>query len=319
MGQDMLDAVCLGILVADAVARPIDSWPERGRLVLVPDMQLHTGGCAGNTAVGLARMGFSVGIIGKVGADGFGDFYLRAMQREKVDTAGIIADSSCHTSATMVMVHSDGERSFVHYLGANAKLRAEDANMGLVRKARLLHVAGALLTPALDGEPCAGILREAKAAGIITAMDTAWDSTGRWMKAVAPCLPHVDYFVPSVEEARMMTGKKEPRDVAQALLDAGAGTVALKMGTSGCYVRTRDRELRLPAYRVATVDATGAGDAFAAGFLAGVLLGWDLERTAKLANAAGGLCTTAMGCTAGLRSLKETQELAERGEALPME
>jgi sugar/nucleoside kinase (ribokinase family) len=190
--------------------------------------------------------------------------------------------------------------------------------MDLVRQGRLLHVGGALLTPALDGEPCAGILKQAKAAGITTAMDTAWDSTGRWMKALAPCLPHVDYFLPSVEEARMIAGRKEPRDVASVLLDAGAGTVALKMGTSGCYVRTRDREIRLPTYKVATIDATGAGDAFAAGFLAGVLLGWDLERTAKLANAAGALCTTAMGTTAGLRSLKETQELAERGETLPM-
>lgn len=314
----MFDAICLGILVADAVARPVDSWPERGRLVLVPDMQLHTGGCAGNTAVGLARMGFSAGIIGKVGADGFGDFYLRAMQREKVDASGVTADPSCHTSATMVMVHSDGERSFIHYLGGNAELRASDVKMDLVRQGRLLHVGGALLTPALDGEPCAGILKQAKAAGITTAMDTAWDSTGRWMKALAPCLPHVDYFLPSVEEARMIAGRKEPRDVASVLLDAGAGTVALKMGTSGCYVRTRDREIRLPAYKVATIDATGAGDAFAAGFLAAVLLGWDLERTAKLANAAGALCTTAMGTTAGLRSLKETQELAERGETLPM-
>jgi sugar/nucleoside kinase (ribokinase family) len=314
----MFDAICLGILVADAVARPVDSWPERGRLVLVPDMQLHTGGCAGNTAVGLARMGFSAGIIGKVGADGFGDFYLRAMQREKVDASGVTADPSCHTSATMVMVHSDGERSFIHYLGGNAELRASDVKMDLVRQGRLLHVGGALLTPALDGEPCAGILKQAKAAGITTAMDTAWDSTGRWMKALAPCLPHVDYFLPSVEEARMIAGRQEPRDVASVLLDAGAGTVALKMGTSGCYVRTRDREIRLPTYKVATIDATGAGDAFAAGFLAGVLLGWDLERTAKLANAAGALCTTAMGTTAGLRSLKETQELAERGETLPM-
>lgn len=314
----MPDVICLGIFVADVVARPVDKWPDRGRLVLVDDMQLHTGGCAANTAVGLVRMGIPTGIIGKVGADAFGDFFRRAMEREGVDTRGMVVDASSHTSATMVMVHADGERSFIHFIGANAVLRPEDVDFEIIRPAKILHVAGAMIMPGLDGEPTALLLKRAKQAGIITAMDTVWDTTGRWMELVKPGLPYVDYFLPSFEEAKMLAGKQDPADVAQVLRDAGAGVVALKMGTRGCYVRSADAELRLPAYRVNTVDATGAGDAFAAGFLAGVALGWDLERTAKLANAAGALCTTAMGTTAGLRSLQETEALTKTAETLPM-
>jgi len=314
----MAEVICLGIFVADVVARPVDQWPDRGRLVLVDDMQLHTGGCAANTAVGLVRMGIPTGIIGKVGSDAFGDFFRRAMEREGVETKGMVVDTSSHTSATMVMVHADGERSFIHYIGANAVLRPEDIDFDIIRPARILHVAGAMIMAGLDGEQTALLLKKAKEAGIITAMDTVWDTTGRWLELLKPSLPYVDYFVPSFEEAKMLAGKEEPADVAQVLRAAGAKVVALKMGIKGCYVRSDHAELRLPAFKVDTVDATGAGDAFAAGFLAGVAHGWDLERTAKLANAAGALCTTAMGTTAGLRSLEETEALTKTARALPM-
>ncbi|HIC90308.1 MAG TPA: sugar kinase [Anaerolineae bacterium] len=309
----MADILCLGIMVADVVARPVTRFPERGRLELVDEMSLHTGGCAVNSGITLARLGFSVGVIGKVGSDGFGDFIVAELEREGVDTIGVRRDQVVHTSATMVMVDPDGERRFIHYLGANATLREGDVDFDLIARAKILHVAGSLVLPGIDGEPTARILRRAKELGVTTALDTVWDATGRWMALVGPSLPHVDYFLPSLAEAQQLTGKQEPVDVAEALLAHGVRVVGLKMGEAGCYVRTADTELRLPAYRVQAVDATGAGDAWAAGFLAGVLQGWDLARTARFANAVGALCVTAMGATGGVRSLEETLAfLAER-------
>jgi sugar/nucleoside kinase (ribokinase family) len=101
---------------------------------------------------------------------------------------------------------------------------------------------------------------------------------------------------------------REPEDVAHALLDCGVGNVALKMGADGCLVMSGDddRLLRVPAFEVQVVDATGAGDAFAAGFIAGVWQGWPIEQTARLANAVGALCVTGVGATGGVRSLAET-------------
>src|SRR5262249_30295958 len=97
-----------------------------------------------------------------------------------------------------------------------------------------------------------------------------------------------------------------PEAIAQALLDGGARTVVLKMGESGCYVRTADAAFTVPAYRVDAVDALGAGDAFAAGFLAGLARGWDLEETARFACAVGAMCVTALGATTGVGSMEET-------------
>lgn len=297
----MSDVTCLGILVADVVGKPVDAMPERGKLMLVDRMELHAGGCANSTATDLAKIGIRTAVIGKVGNDGFGDFMVNSLRRNGVDCSGVVRDEETATSATMVMVHGDGERSFVHYIGANAALTEDDVNFEVVKSSKILHVAGAFLMPGIDGEPTARVLKKAREMGVTTTLDTAWDSKGNWMKLLEPCLQYVDYAVPSIEEARMVTGKYDPADVAKVLMDKGVGTVALKMGDQGCYIRSKDTELSIPIYKVDAIDALGAGDAFAAGFLAGIVNGWDLERTGKFANATGAFCVTALGATTGIK------------------
>lgn len=304
----MFEVTCLGILVADVVGKPIDTYPERGRLNLVERMELHSGGCAANTGVSLAKIGVKTAVIGKVGNDGFGDFLVQVLQKHGIDTRGVKRDEKEATSATMVMVHSDGERSFIHYIGANAALRLDDVDMDIVRQSKVLHIAGALVMPGIDGEPTAELLRRAKEMGIITSFDTVWNTSSGWMDTVRPCLPYVDYMIPSIEEAKMLTGREQPEDIAQVFLDHGVKVVGLKMGERGCYIRTHDTRIALPRYEVHAVDALGAGDAFAAGFLTGVVKGWDLEQTGRFANAVGALCVTALGATTGVRSLEATLE-----------
>jgi sugar/nucleoside kinase (ribokinase family) len=125
-------------------------------------------------------------------------------------------------------------------------------------------------------------------------------------------MPHLDYFIPSLPEAQAITGLSDPHDVANALLKEGPSTIVLKMGSDGCLVLTKAGELiRIPAYQVTAIDSTGAGDAFAAGFIAGVWLGWSLEKTAQLANAIGALCVTGTGASGGIRSLDETLKFME--------
>lgn len=302
----MADVVCIGILVADIVGQPIDVYPDRGKLALVPRMELHSGGCAANTGIALGKLGIATRIVGRVGQDGFGEFLVRELERHGLDTRGVARDATVNTSATMVMVHSDAERSFLHYRGANAELTDADVLPELLEGGRLLHVAGSFLMPKFDGEPTARALAMARRRGLITCLDTAWDAQGRWMSLLAPCLPLLDYFVPSIEEARQITGRSAPAEVAAALQAAGVGTVVLKRGEDGCFVRDPSGEFSLPALRVHAVDALGAGDAFAAGFIAGLVRGWDLERTARFATAVGATCVTALGATTGVRSLEET-------------
>jgi len=307
-----MDVLCLGIFVADVVAKPIEKMPEKGKLVLVNTMELHTGGCASNTGYALNRLGISTGLMGKVGTDGFGDFFVNYMSDAGLDIRGIKRTSTSNTSATMVMVASDGERTFFHYLGANAELCYEDANFDIIKESEILHVAGTFLMPNFDGNPTAKVLKKAQELGITTSLDTAWDSKGNWIKVLEPCLQHLDIFMPSIEEARMITGKNEPKDIAESLLSYGIKIVSLKMGENGSYTRTRDSELYLPIYKVDAIDSTGAGDAYAAGFLAGIAKGWSFRDSAHFGNAVGACCVTAIGATAGIKTFQETLDFMKK-------
>ena len=219
----MPEITCVGGLVADVVGRPIDALPERGKLAFVERMELHSGGGAANTGMALAALGVPTAIIGKVGQDGLGDFLVKRFEQAGIEAGGIRRDPDTPTSATMVLAHADGERSFLHYVGANGTLCLDDIDRNIVRQSKILHAGNMLILPALDGEPLAHLFRDAQSAGVITSLDTAHDPTGQWMANIAPCLPYTDYFLPSYEEAQMLAPDcKTPDDVAQFLLDAGA-------------------------------------------------------------------------------------------------
>lgn len=308
-----MDVLSLGIYVVDVLGRPIDQFPEKGKLALFDELETHTGGCANNTALALTRLGISAGAMGKVGTDTFGNLILQTLSDNGVNVAGICQDTDVSTSFTFVAIASDGERTFYHYIGANGTLCAADLDWEFIKTAKILHVAGALVMPSFDGTPMANVLREAKAQGITTSLDTAYDATGKWMETLAPCLQHVDIFMPSILEAQHLTGLSECREIVQFLRkNYNIDTIAIKMGEKGSHVSTRETELSVPAYPVNVVDGTGAGDAYCAGFLAGTVMGWDLKATAELASATGAACVTAMGASAGIQNLEETLKISRQ-------
>lgn len=303
------EVICLGILVADVVAKPVKKIPERGKLELVDRMELHLGGCAANTGVCLARLGVKTGIIGKVGQDGFGNFLIERFKREGMEVEAIKRDKLANTSVTMVMVDEEGERTFIHYIGANATLREKEIEPDLFSRAKILHLAGFYLMPGFDGEPASRVLKKAKDKGLTTSLDTCWDSKGRWLSLLRPCLEVTDIFLPSIEEAREISGEKDPEEIAKFFLKAGVKIVGLKMGAQGSFIASAKESFRLKPYQIKVVDATGAGDAFVAGFLAGMVQGLGLRETGKLANATGAAAVSAMGATDGVRSLGQVRKI----------
>ncbi len=301
-----MDILCLGQFTVDVVVKRVDKIPEKGRSIFVDRIELHNGGCACNTAIDLARLGVSTGVIGKVGIDTFGNFLKNLLIGHGIDIKGLKQDDKDNTSSTVVLVSSDGERTFLHYSGTNAKLTIEDIDFDLIKETKILHVAAVYLLPSLEGIPIAQILREAKEVGVITSLDTAWNAKGRWLEKIEPSLPYIDYFLPNIEEASMISGKDSPEEIADYFLSYGVRVIGLKMGDKGCYIKSKDKGFYLPAFKVKPVDTTGAGDAFVAGFLTGVLKGWDLEFTGLFANAVGACCVMGVGASQGVKTLEET-------------
>lgn len=312
----MFDVACLGILVADAVTKTVDEMPEKGKLSAVDSLTLHIGGCASNASVDLAKIGLKAAIVGNVGDDGFGEFLKNSLVKENVNTDGLKVKPGVNTSASVVLVSSNGERSFLHCIGSNASLTYEDIDFDIIKNSKILFVAGTNLMPNFDGEPCSRVLKKAREMGVYTALDTAWDTTGRWMEIVKPCLPYLDLFIPSYDEARLIAGKDDVEDIADVFLAQGVKLAVIKTGKDGCFIKNSDGEkYSIPTYTdIKAVDTTGAGDSFAAGFIAGLVEGWDLLKCGKFANAVGTHCVMQVGATTGIKSKEEILEFMKKYE-----
>jgi hypothetical protein len=129
----MFDVTCLGILVSDVVAKTVDQIPEKGKLLPIEQISLHTGGCATNTAIDLAKLGFKPAIIGKVGKDGFGEHLINSLSSYKVNIDGLVIKEGINTSASVVLSSHDGERTFLHCFGANADFMYDDINFNIIK------------------------------------------------------------------------------------------------------------------------------------------------------------------------------------------
>ncbi len=303
----MADIVCLGIMVADIVGKPIDALPRKGTLELIDRIELHIGGNAANTATSLAKLGVSVALVGKVGEDAFGAYLRGAFAAQGVDVSGLATDTVAPTAATIVTVHSDAERSFIHVAGANATFTASDVDWSVMEGAKILHIAGPQLMTAFEGEGLASVAAEGKRRGFLTTLDTVMNPRSIGWNGIVSALPYLDWAVPSLEEAAQLTGERDPIAQVKKFKSHGATNVAIKLGSDGCYISPADAEaFTVPPLKVTAIDSLGAGDAWSAGFVTGLLHDWSLEKTARLANAVGACCVQRLGATTGVLPLDET-------------
>ncbi len=305
-----MEIACLGVVVADVVGKPIDALPERGTLQLIDRIELHIGGNASNTAAALGKLGVGARLVGKVGDDNFGRFLVGALQAAGVDCAPVaIAKDGTPTPVSLVTAHSDAERSFLHAPGTNATLSPDDIAWEKLSGVKFFHVAGPQLLVALEGEPLAQVLKEAKRRGMTTVLDTVMNPRSQGWDALTLSFPYLDWFVPSFEEIRALCGEDTLEGQLRACRDAGAKNVAIKCGSDGCFVAPLGGEpFTVPALPVTVVDTLGAGDSWCAGFLTGLLRGWELEKTARFANAVGASCVQALGAVTGIPTEKELLE-----------
>jgi len=298
--MEEIGVLCVGIAVADVMAKPIDDIPDWDRLATFDHVEHHIGGCAVNTGVDLVRLGVPVAVSACLGRDGTGAFVRQALGEAGVDTAGLVETNEAATSYTFVMIGSDGRRRYLHHIGANAHFTDAHVPADLIRRARVLHIGGTFVMPAMDGEPTARLLERARTLGVTTCMDTAYNPNVDGRVLIEPCLLHLDILIPSIEEAGAITGESEP----DAILDWFDGydipVLGIKLGEDGCVIRAEGETRRYAAFDVEVVDGSGAGDAFMAGFLYGTLHGWDIDRTACFANATAAHCIQAIGCSTGV-------------------
>lgn len=298
--------LCVGVLVSDVFVPPIERLPDAGELLATADFLIEPGGCAANVAVALRKLGVAASVSGRVGDDLYGELIKRDLSALEIDTSGVLTTPGLGTSKTVIISVVGEDRRYLHSFGANAALTAADIGPSAFETADVIYIGGYLILPALRADELRPRLAAARARGAKTILDVAAPADRELsLDAVSRLLPHVDYFVPNLDEAFALTGESDPRRQADRLIEHGALTALIKLGEQGVHVRSGSESFALDAPPIAVVEPSGAGDAFAAGLAVGILEGWDLPTTARFASVIGASACSALGCAAGIPSRAE--------------
>ena len=304
--------VCAGLIIADLFVAPLPSLPGPGELVISDGFLLDAGGCAVNTAVILARLGIRTGLVGKVGDDDYGGWLRRSLARKRVLVDGVSTAPRSATSQTVILPVDGQDRRYIHVPGANADLGVADI-AAVLPGPRILAIGGFLALPGLDQDGVADLLAAARTRGTATLLDVVVPrGADNPSKALRPVLPHVDCFLPNHDEARLVTGQDNPADQAKALLEWGCASVVITCGADGAVYADPHRVIRVRPFPVEAVDGSGAGDAFTAGIIFGLIHGWPPERRLRFAAALGGSVCRGLGCTGTVFTRDEALAAADR-------
>jgi sugar/nucleoside kinase (ribokinase family) len=289
----MMRLLSVGLTTLDVIGRPIDRIPERGGTQLIESIVVVPAGTAGGTALVAAKLGVATAIASAVGHDGAGRFVRQEFERHGVDTSLLAVHPTRPTSTTILTIRADGERPNFHALGASAFAVIDAAMKKAAQSAKFVHYAG-IGGVRLDGGPGAALLADAKLAGAVVTCDLIGPGA-RTMAELERILPHVDHFMPNMDEALFLTGTSDPRTAAEHFFRLGAKSCIFKWGGKGAYVATKDNETVLPAHRIDVVDTTSCGDSYCAGFIAGLDRGFDPMTACRFAGAVAALVAQGMG------------------------
>jgi sugar/nucleoside kinase (ribokinase family) len=307
------DVSVVGLYILDVLGRPVARIPERGNVEFIEEIRLTVAGTAGGTVVDTAKLGLKSLAVGAVGDDEKADFVLMTLQKFGVDVSAMQRLKGVPTSATILNVRPNGERPALHVRGASDHFDLTPDIYDQVFDAPIVHLGGTGLLRKLDGERSRVLLAEAKKRGRTVTFDLI-AATPETIGIVAPLLPYIDYFMPSIEEARDMSGQATPQDCAAFYLDRGAQACVFTLGAEGAYYAHRDgARLKMPAYPIQVIDTTGCGDAFDAGFIAALHHKMDVETSLRFAQAAAALVATGLGSDAGIVSFEDTWARMSRG------
>ncbi|GAA0818453.1 carbohydrate kinase family protein [Streptosporangium amethystogenes subsp. fukuiense] len=302
-----MTVVALGVHIVDVLARPVESIPAGQDTHLLEQIRVTAAGAAAATAVDLAALGVPVASVGAVGDDELGDLLVMMMGRRGVDVTGVVRRQGEQTAASILPIRPDGGRPSFHVPGANLGLAVTDVGRERILGARVVHLGGMDVTWGLYDPAFFALLDEARAAGTIITMDLL-SNMPDLMQGVRSFLPHVDYLLPNEEQALLMSGAGSAEEAALALLGEGPSAVLVTLGADGSLIAEAEGVTRVPALDVEVVDTTGCGDAYCAGFIAGLVDGRDVAGAARLGTELAARVAGGLGSDAGLDGARALRE-----------
>lgn len=302
----MWDLTAVGDIAADLIMSNLATPLLPGRESVVEDARFALGGATAILAAAAARLGLRTRLIGAVGDDMIGQFALGELERAGVDIA-LVAVQRGATTAVTVSLSGPADRALVTHLGTIATFGMADIPDAAWEGTRHLHISSFFLQRALQPD-CATIFRRARARGIATSLDAGDDPADQWDSGIRETLAAVDLFLPNEREATRLCDTANADD-AVALLVAWVPEVVMKRGSAGAIASVAGRRWQTPAFAVPSVDTTGAGDVFDAGYLWGRLNGQQPRECLRRGAAAGALATTWLSGQSARLTARAVEEL----------
>jgi ribokinase len=297
-----MDALVFGNVTLDIICYPVNDVP-RHESISFDDVTVSPGGCGSNTAIGLAGLGIPTGIVACTGEDDSADLLYRYWQRVGLDSRFVKRSSENPTGTSVGLIDDDLQPRFIHTSGANRGLTAEVIQPDKFVEAgiRFFHIAGFFVLPNLFDD-LDEKLAQLRSLGIKTSLDVVFNTRmddPKLRGALWKSLPHLDYFLANDHEALRLTGERDPKKAAAQIRAYGVQQVIIKLGAAGCYALSDEYSGEVSACKVAAVDTTGAGDAFAAGLIAALAQGKSLKTACEAGNQAGARIVSKLGAITG--------------------
>lgn len=310
----MKDIVAIGEVLIDLTQKGVD---ENG----VAQYAANPGGAPANLAVAAARLGAKTAFVGKVGRDAFGNSLRAVLEKNNVDTQGLLEDAKEHTTLAVVSVDETGERSFSFYRNpsADVNLRAEELPEKLLKDTRVLHFGSVSLTAEPARSATLYAARIARENGCLVSYDpnyraSLWNSQEEAVREMKNALPLCDILKISDEELPLLTGTTDPAEGSGMLAKLGIRLIFITLGANGAFFRLGAQTGSVPGIKVKVGDTNGAGDTFFGAALS-KLVKEDLNtltlprltQIAAFANKAASITTSRHGAIPAMPRLEEVE------------
>ncbi|MGJ9382676.1 sugar kinase [Salipaludibacillus sp. CF4.18] len=293
----------------------------KGPMKYVQSFDRKVGGAELNFAIGCARLGLNTGWISRLGNDEFGKYILNFVRGEGIDVSEVGLEVGYPTSLNFKEIMEDGSgRTFYYRNQSPTTTLTEDAlEETYFKDSKVLHITGVF--PAIDSDKNIGVIKRAiaiaKKQGLLISFDPnirlkLWSKADA-KKAIAEFLPDVDILLTGVDEAEILLGVSEPKEIIEKSKALGIQYIAIKQGDKGSIGYFDGECIEAPSVKPKkVVDTVGAGDGFDAGFIYGVLHQWSLRKTLEFANTIGSMVVSVSGDNEGLPYLEDV--LVQLGE-----
>lgn len=297
-----IDCLGMGIMPLDLLFA-VDRYPNAGEKIDGLSLTIQGGGPVPNTLIGLSRFGHRTSLITAVGDDILGKMAVAEIKRERVGTLHLVTKGKCSAVAAGFVEQGTGRRTLV--LERRVFVTPADLKLAKLPVPRILHLDGR------DLEATLVLAKWGKKVGAIVSFDI-----GSMRNDVSSVFPFVDHLVVADSYAFPFTKTSNVPDAINELRCHGPSIIVVTEGIKGAIGFEEGRFHRQPAYKVKTVDTTGAGDAFHAGYLHGLLEGFDLDERLRWGAAVAALKCTKAGARAGIPNLSEVKRFLKNSAAI---